>query len=81
MARASAGVGIAEPRASYAGIHLHESIEHLRVLERTVRQWLEEREYESVEQLQGSMSQLHSPDPNAFERAQYVRGLQSYRPG
>jgi dihydroorotate dehydrogenase (fumarate) len=60
---------------------LHKGIEHLRVLERTVRQWLEEREYESVEQLQGSMSQLHSPDPNAFERSQYVRGLQSYRPG
>jgi len=60
---------------------LHKGIEYIRVLERAVGEWLEQREYDSVEQMQGSMSQLHSPDPTAFERAQYVRGLQSYRPG
>jgi dihydroorotate dehydrogenase (fumarate) len=59
---------------------LQKGIEHLRVLERGIREWLQEREYESVEQMRGSMSQLHSADPSAFERAQYVRALQTYRP-
>jgi len=58
---------------------IKEGIEHLRVLERGVREWLEEREYESVEQMCGSMSQVHCADPGAFERAQYVRALQGYR--
>jgi dihydroorotate dehydrogenase (fumarate) len=48
---------------------LHRGIEHIRVLERTFSEWLEQGEYESVEQMQGSMSQLHSADPGAFERA------------
>src|SRR5262249_54994095 len=60
---------------------LHKRIGQIRVLERTVSEWLEQREYESVQQMQGSMSQLHSADPGAFERAQYVRGLQNYRTG
>jgi dihydroorotate dehydrogenase (fumarate) len=36
---------------------------------------MEEHEYESVTQMQGSMSQLHSADPSAFERAQYMRAV------
>ena len=34
-----------------------------------------DHEYESVHQMQGSMSQLHSADPAAFERAQYMRAV------
>ncbi|HHX45118.1 MAG TPA: dihydroorotate dehydrogenase-like protein [Chloroflexi bacterium] len=45
-----------------------------------VRRWLEQREYASVEQMQGSMSQAKSGDPVAFERANYMRVLQSWRP-
>ena len=41
--------------------------------------WLEEREYESVKQMQGSMSQQHVAEPDAFERANYMRVLQSWR--
>jgi dihydroorotate dehydrogenase (fumarate) len=41
---------------------------------------MEENEYESVEQMQGSMSQLHCPDPTAFERIQYMKALQTYAP-
>jgi len=33
-----------------------------------------------VKQMQGSMSQLHVGDAEAFERANYMRTLQSYRP-
>lgn len=40
--------------------------------------WLTENEYESVAQLRGSMSQKHSQDASAFERAQYMRGLKTY---
>jgi dihydroorotate dehydrogenase (fumarate) len=37
-------------------------------------------EYESVRQLQGSMSQQNCPDKSEFERAQYMRSLQTYKP-
>ena len=40
--------------------------------------WLEEHEYESVRQMQGSMSQLNCPDPSAFMRANYMHALTSY---
>lgn len=42
--------------------------------------WLNEHEYESVMQMIGSMSQKHCPEPAAFERANYMKMLQSYRP-
>jgi dihydroorotate dehydrogenase (fumarate) len=42
--------------------------------------WLHEREYESVMQLIGAMSQKHCAEPAAFERANYMKMLQSYRP-
>jgi len=42
--------------------------------------WMDEREYESVAQLQGSMSQKNVADPSAFERANYMKTLQSWRP-
>jgi dihydroorotate dehydrogenase (fumarate) len=41
--------------------------------------WMEENEYESVQQMQGSMSQGAVADPSAFERANYMRVLNSYR--
>lgn len=40
--------------------------------------WMDEHEYESVDQLRGSIAQHSSPDPGAFERAQYHRVLQSW---
>jgi dihydroorotate dehydrogenase (fumarate) len=45
-----------------------------------VVEWLNEREYESVMQLTGSMSQKHCAEPAAFERANYMKMLQAYRP-
>ncbi|NOZ72692.1 MAG: dihydroorotate dehydrogenase-like protein [Chloroflexi bacterium] len=42
--------------------------------------WLEEHDYESVQQLQGSMSQQHVAEPAAFERANYMKVLASWRP-
>jgi dihydroorotate dehydrogenase (fumarate) len=54
---------------------LRNGINHLRSIEQGVRQWMEAHEYESVQQMQGSMSQKNCPDPSAFERAQYMRAV------
>ncbi|MEP7224267.1 MAG: dihydroorotate dehydrogenase-like protein [Actinomycetota bacterium] len=45
-----------------------------------LRTWMVEREYTSVEQLKGSLSQASCPDPAAFERGNYMRALVSYAP-
>lgn len=58
---------------------LMRGIEHLRTLEADMRRWMEDHEYESVEQMKGSLSQKGCGNPAAFERCQYVRTLQSYR--
>jgi dihydroorotate dehydrogenase (fumarate) len=54
---------------------LRNGIGHLSHVEQGVREWMEEHEYESVHQMQGSMSQLRCQDPGAFERAQYMRAV------
>jgi dihydroorotate dehydrogenase (fumarate) len=41
--------------------------------------WMQDKEYESLEQLRGSMNYLHCPDPDALERANYMRVLKSWR--
>ncbi len=41
-------------------------------------EWMEEKEYESVEQLKGSMSQENCPNPAAFERGNYMKALTSF---
>jgi len=56
---------------------MRNGIFHLRHVERGLREWMEEHEYESVKQMQGSMSQIKCPDPGAFERAQYMRAVKS----
>lgn len=54
---------------------MRNGINHLRHVDRELRDWMEAHEYESVLQMQGSMSQLRSPDPGAFERSQYMRAV------
>src|SRR5215468_1905053 len=56
---------------------LRNGINHLRRVEEGMQEWMEQHEYESVEQMQGSMSQLRCADPGAFERAQYMRAVKS----
>jgi dihydroorotate dehydrogenase (fumarate) len=43
-----------------------------------VERWMEDHEYESIEQMKGSMSHKSVPEPAAFERANYMRVLKSY---
>ena len=52
---------------------------HLGKLVAGLREWMEARGYASVAQLRGSMSQRRVADPAAFERAQYVGILASYK--
>jgi dihydroorotate dehydrogenase (fumarate) len=44
-----------------------------------LNKWMLEHEYISVQQMKGSMSQKSVADPAAFERANYVKALQSYK--
>jgi dihydroorotate dehydrogenase (fumarate) len=60
---------------------LQYGINHARTVLDEMRTWLEEHEYESVVQLQGSLSQQAVPFPAAFERAQYVRTIGTLEPG
>lgn len=41
--------------------------------------WMKEHEYESIQQMQGSMSQRSVKEPAAFERANYMKVLNSFR--
>jgi dihydroorotate dehydrogenase (fumarate) len=57
---------------------LRHGASHLRGVHADVVAWFDERGYESVEQAKGSLSQRSSPDPAAFERANYMRALTTY---
>jgi dihydroorotate dehydrogenase (fumarate) len=52
---------------------------HLARVESDLLTWLTEHEYESVDQLRGSVSHRAATDPTGFERANYLRTLASYR--
>ncbi len=56
---------------------LRNGIDHLRKVEAGLLEWIEKHEYESVQQMKGSMSQIHCPNPSAFERAQYMKAVKS----
>jgi dihydroorotate dehydrogenase (fumarate) len=57
---------------------LKHGIGHLAKVRAELVRWMEENEYESIRQMQGSMSQRRVADPAAFERANYMRVLRSY---
>ena len=46
----------------------------------SMQNWMEEKEYESVAQMKGSMSQKNLPDPTVVVRASYLRVLDSFSP-
>jgi dihydroorotate dehydrogenase (fumarate) len=51
---------------------------HVGTLVRGVAAWMADREYASVAQMKGSLSQQSCPEPDAFERANYMKALKSY---
>jgi len=56
----------------------HKGFKQVEEIIRGLTRWMEEKEYESVEQLKGSMSQENCPDPEAFARGNYMKTLVSY---
>ena len=57
---------------------LRHGIPYLGEVEKNLVEWLDEHEYESIAEMQGSMSRRAVADPEAFERAHYMRVLSSY---
>lgn len=57
---------------------LHYGVRRIREVLVDLDHWLIEHEYESIEQLRGSMSQRNVAAPAAFERANYMRVLRSF---
>lgn len=51
---------------------------HVGALVKGIEAWMSEREYTSVAQMKGSLSQQSCPDPDAFERSNYMKALKSY---
>lgn len=53
--------------------------ETIRQIETAMSNWLADHDYQSVRQLQGCLCQKNCSDPAAFERAQYLKSLLSYK--
>lgn len=48
-------------------------------LEMALKEWMQEHEFSSIDELRGSMSMQRCPDPAAFERTNYMRTLQGWQ--
>jgi dihydroorotate dehydrogenase (fumarate) len=59
---------------------LRHGVGEIQKIEQGLIHWLDQNEYESVRQMQGSMSQMNCSNPSAFERAQYMKAIQNYQP-
>ena len=58
---------------------LKNGIDYLTILRDGLKTWMEVHGYDSVTQMKGSMSQRNVADPTAFERANYIKTLESYK--
>ena len=52
---------------------------YVKTLVEDLEEWMQRREYESVNQMKGSMSQKNVANPSAFERANYIKVLESFK--
>jgi dihydroorotate dehydrogenase (fumarate) len=60
---------------------LQDGPQRLLTIVQGIKHWMEEHDYESLEQMRGSMSLRKSPDPGAFERGNYMKVLRSWKVG
>ncbi len=58
---------------------LKNGIDYVGRLLRDVEEWMEAREYASIEQMKGSMSEQNVADPTAFKRGNYIKMLEQYK--
>ena len=61
-----------------ASVLLQRGPGYLKQMLQELQSWLEEKEYDSVEQLKGSMSRIRCSDPSELERSNYMKALISY---
>jgi dihydroorotate dehydrogenase (fumarate) len=74
-------------KATMAGAHvaqmvsalLRRGVEHLGTVLDDLRSWLEEHEWSSLGEMRGNLSLFRVPDPDAYERGNYMLMLQSWR--
>ena len=64
--------------AQVASVLLRRGVGYLGTMLSDMQAWMTEKEYESVAQLKGSMSQKSCVEPAAFERANYMKALNTY---
>ncbi len=57
---------------------LKRGIDYIATVLGELQTWMEEHEYESIKQMQGSMSQKAVADPKSFLRGNYLKVLSSY---
>jgi len=62
----------------FAALHKY-GIEHIKKVLEDIEKWMTEHEYESVKQMRGSMSHKSVANPGAFERANYMKALNSFK--
>jgi dihydroorotate dehydrogenase (fumarate) len=65
--------------AMMASTLLHNGPQAVPAVLENLQTWMKEHEYESIQQMQGSMSQKNVKEPAAFERANYMKVLGSWR--
>ena len=53
--------------------------EHISKVLKEIERWMEEHEYESIEQMKGSLSHKAIAEPSAYERANYMKALNRYK--
>ena len=74
-------------KATMAGAHVTQMVsallmngpEHLQTVLNDLAAWLQKNEWESLAEMRGSMSLAKVPDPDGYERANYMLMLQSWR--
>ncbi|MEP7307683.1 MAG: dihydroorotate dehydrogenase-like protein [Acidobacteriota bacterium] len=79
--------GLDVVKASMAGAHVTQIVSallmhgpaHLRTVLRELSVWMEEHEWPSLTEMRGNLSLAKVPDPDAYERANYMLMLQSWR--
>lgn len=59
--------------ANVCSVLLQEGVEHLHTLVKGVDMWLDRHDYAELDQIKGILSHKESPNPAAFERANYVQ--------
>ena len=69
-----AGANVAMPASSL----LMNGLSHVGTMLSDMQAWMETYEYQSVQQMRGSMSQKNVAEPSAFERANYMKALTSF---